>query len=245
MSSIDELLQQISRRKHLADRDGPLIPLIAETGGVNVMLADSSALPEQLVDDVIHSAFNSAGQRCSALRVLYLQDEIADKVIKMLTGAMQTLQLGKPELASTDIGPVIDADAKSTLLAHLTKMHKSARLLAAVDSVPATGDFVAPHAFEINSLAELPEEVFGPVLHIIRYQSDQLQSVISDINENGYGFLSAYIAELTALRVTSLITRQLAIPISTETLLVRLLVSTHLVAMAYPAPGPRLVALII
>ena len=173
--------------KNLAERDGPIIPLIAETGGINVMLADSTALPEQLIDDVINSAFNSAGQRCSALRVLYIQDEIADSVIEMLTGAMQTLQLGKPELASTDIGPVIDADAKISLEAHIKKMSINSRLIAAVDNIPDSGHFVAPHAFEISSLSEIPEEVFGPILHVIRYASDKVDKVITDINNSGYG----------------------------------------------------------
>lgn len=173
--------------KNLAKREGPIIPFVAETGGVNVMLADSTALPEQLIDDVIESAFNSAGQRCSALRVLYIQDEIANKVIEMLTGAMQTLQLGNPSLASTDIGPVIDADAKRALENHCRKMTKNATLLAVTDGTQTSGDFVAPHAFEINSLTELQNEVFGPILHIIRYQTDQLDAVLDDINNSGYG----------------------------------------------------------
>ncbi len=173
--------------KNLADREGPIIPFVAETGGINVMLADSTALPEQLIDDVIESAFNSAGQRCSALRVLYIQDEIANKVIEMLSGAMQTLQLGNPSLASSDIGPVIDADAKHALEDHCRKMKKNATLLAAAGETSTSGNYVVPHAFEISTLSELPDEVFGPILHIIRYQSDQLDDVIDDINNSGYG----------------------------------------------------------
>ena len=173
--------------KNLANREGPIIPFIAETGGINVMLADSTALPEQLIDDVIESAFNSAGQRCSALRVLYIQDEIANRVIEMLTGAMETLQLGDPALATTDIGPVIDAEALQALESHCNTMDKNHRLLAGAKQTPLSGNFFAPQAFEINSLSELPNEVFGPILHIIRYQSDQLDAVIKDINNSGYG----------------------------------------------------------
>ena len=173
--------------KNLASREGPIIPFIAETGGINVMLADSTALPEQLIDDVIDSAFNSAGQRCSALRVLYIQDEIADNVIEMLSGAMQTLQLGDPALATTDIGPVIDEEALRALESHRNKMDKNATLLAGSTDTPTTGSFFPPCAYEIASLSELPNEVFGPILHIIRYQSDQLDAVIKDINNSRYG----------------------------------------------------------
>ena len=173
----------------LAQRDGPIVPLIAETGGQNVMLVDSTALPEQVVDDVIVSAFHSAGQRCSALRVLYLQQEVADNVLAMLRGAIQLLTLGDPSELATDVGPVIDEQAQAQLLAHVRRMDEEAILLAAheFDEDNAAGYFVAPRVYEINSLRQLPEEVFGPILHVIRYRADQLHAVLDDINQSGYG----------------------------------------------------------
>ncbi|MGI9287796.1 MAG: bifunctional proline dehydrogenase/L-glutamate gamma-semialdehyde dehydrogenase PutA [Pseudomonadales bacterium] len=178
-----------SIHQQLARRSGPIVPLIAETGGQNVMLVDSTALPEQVVDDVIVSAFQSAGQRCSALRVLYLQQEIADNVLTMLRGAVQMLKLGDPSQLSTDVGPVIDKQAKAQLLAHVRRMDEEATLLAVhdFDEDNAAGSFVAPRVYEINSLRQLPEEVFGPILHVIRYRADQLDAVIDEINQSGYG----------------------------------------------------------
>ncbi|WP_338847223.1 trifunctional transcriptional regulator/proline dehydrogenase/L-glutamate gamma-semialdehyde dehydrogenase [Massilia sp. W12] len=170
------------------------IPLIAETGGQNAMIVDSSALPEQVVQDVISSAFDSAGQRCSALRVLYLQQDIADKVLTMLKGAMQQLRLGNPDRLATDIGPVIDADAQAGLQAHIDNMKTSARshyelpapaLRNAADAAAST--FIAPVVFEINDLSELQREVFGPVLHVLRYARQDLPQVIDSINRTGYG----------------------------------------------------------
>jgi len=172
----------------LAAREAPLATLIAETGGQNAMLVDSSALPEQVVGDVITSAFLSAGQRCSALRVLFVQDDIADKVIRMLAGAMQELRIGNPAWLATDVGPVIDSDALATLQAHEQRMQLEGRLIARTP-LPAglDGYFFAPVAFEIKRIAQLEKEVFGPVLHVVRFASDTLDRVIEDINSTGYG----------------------------------------------------------
>jgi RHH-type proline utilization regulon transcriptional repressor/proline dehydrogenase/delta 1-pyrroline-5-carboxylate dehydrogenase len=175
--------------KTLADRAGAIIPLIAETGGQNAMIADSSALPEQIVDDVITSAFRSAGQRCSACRVLFVQDVIADKVIDMLAGACREITLGDPINLSTDIGPVIDNDALALLQNHAARMNGEAKLVAEVPMPQGLdhGTFFAPRAYELQSLAQLPREIFGPVLHIIRYKGDELDNVIEQINATGYG----------------------------------------------------------
>ncbi len=183
-----ETARRINRS--LADRDAPLAAFIAETGGQNCLIADSSALPEQLVSDVIRSAFHSAGQRCSALRVLFIQDDIADKVVTMLAGAMAELVVGDPALIHTDIGPVIDAEALASLRRHVDRMDREARLIARAplaDSLTERGAFFAPSAYEIDSLAQLESEVFGPVLHVIRYRSKDLNQVIDAINGTGYG----------------------------------------------------------
>jgi len=173
----------------MAARDAAIGVLIAETGGQNALIADSSSLPEQLVKDAIGSAFTSAGQRCSAARVLFVQDDIADKVMTMLAGAMAELKVGNPALLATDVGPVIDADALAILQAHAQRMDAEARLIAAapLDADAANGSFFAPRAYELTSLAQLQREVFGPVLHVIRFKGDQLQAVIDQINATGYG----------------------------------------------------------
>ena len=173
----------------LAARDAAIGVLIAETGGQNAMIADSSALPEQLVKDTISGAFGSAGQRCSATRILFVQRDVADKVLTMLAGAMQELKIGDPGLLSTDVGPVIDADALAILEAHARRMDQEARAIAtvAIDESTAHGTFFAPRAYEIDSLSRLQREVFGPVLHVIRYDADQLDQVIDAINASGYG----------------------------------------------------------
>ncbi|MEE8333603.1 MAG: bifunctional proline dehydrogenase/L-glutamate gamma-semialdehyde dehydrogenase PutA, partial [Alphaproteobacteria bacterium] len=157
----------------LAARDGPIAPLIAETGGQNAMIVDSSALPEQVVRDVIASAFHSAGQRCSALRVLFLQDDTAQPIETMLAGAMEELTIGDPGLLSTDIGPVIDQEALDTLDAHAARMKAEGRLIYSRVLPPGTayGTFFAPCAFAIDRLALLEREVFGPILHVIRYSA--------------------------------------------------------------------------
>jgi RHH-type transcriptional regulator, proline utilization regulon repressor / proline dehydrogenase / delta 1-pyrroline-5-carboxylate dehydrogenase len=173
----------------LAARGGPIVPLIAETGGQNVLIADSSALPEQLVQDVLVSAFDSAGQRCSALRTLFVQDVIADRVIAMLEGAMRELAIGDPALLATDIGPLIDDEAKRPLVEHAARMARAGRLLCELPlpSDIERGSFFAPRAFEIPSLALLEREVFGPILHVIRWSGDRLDEVIEAINATGYG----------------------------------------------------------
>ena len=165
------------------------IPLIAETGGQNAMIVDSSALPEQVVQDVLTSAFDSAGQRCSALRVLCLQADIADRTIAMLKGAMRELKIGNPDRLSTDVGPVIDAEAQRNLLAHIERMKTHAKDFYQLPLPPQCeyGSFVPPTVMEIASLAELQREVFGPVLHVIRYRRDELPQLIDAINATGYG----------------------------------------------------------
>jgi RHH-type proline utilization regulon transcriptional repressor/proline dehydrogenase/delta 1-pyrroline-5-carboxylate dehydrogenase len=175
--------------RQLAERKGPIVPFIAETGGQNAMIVDASALPEQVVRDAITSAFGSAGQRCSALRVLYLQEEVADKIIKMLAGAMATLKVGDPALLETDIGPVIDEDALAILNAHAERMEHEAKVIYQVElpESAAQGCYFAPRAVEIKELAQLPREVFGPFLHVIRYKSSKMDKVINDINNSGYG----------------------------------------------------------
>ena len=174
--------------RSLAARDAPLASLIAETGGQNAMLVDSSALPEQVVSDVVSSSFHSAGQRCSALRILFLQDDIADKIIEMLAGAMQELVIGDPGKLSTDVGPVIDTGALSELQTHVERMEREGKLIArAPMGASLTGSYLAPCAFEIDSINRLEDEVFGPVLHVIRYSSDELDKVIDAVNGTGYG----------------------------------------------------------
>ncbi len=175
----------------LASRLGAIIPLIAETGGQNAMVVDSTALPEQVVKDVVNSAFGSAGQRCSALRVLYVQNDIADRIFELLKGAMEELTIGVPCLHSTDVGPVIDERARSGLQAHISRMKKEATLVAeyklATAAINTSGYFVAPVAFEISSIQQLEKEHFGPILHIIRYQAAELDKVIEEINSTGFG----------------------------------------------------------
>jgi RHH-type proline utilization regulon transcriptional repressor/proline dehydrogenase/delta 1-pyrroline-5-carboxylate dehydrogenase len=173
----------------LARRPGPIVPLIAETGGENALIADSSALPEQLVGDAITSAFNSAGQRCSAARVLFVQEDIAPRVIAMLAGAMEELAIGDPGLLATDIGPVIDAQARDALERHALLMEREGRLIRALALPPGSehGTFFAPRAFEIDRLELIPGEVFGPILHVIRWRGDALERVIDAIAATGYG----------------------------------------------------------
>jgi RHH-type proline utilization regulon transcriptional repressor/proline dehydrogenase/delta 1-pyrroline-5-carboxylate dehydrogenase len=173
----------------LAARNAAIATLIAETGGQNALIADSSALPEQLVRDAITGAFDSAGQRCSAARVLFVQADIADKVVGMLAGAMDELVLGDPGLLSTDVGPVIDEGAREGLVAHAARMDKEAKLIKALP-VPSScehGSYFAPRAYEVDSLARLHKEVFGPILHVIRYEAADLDKVLNDIQSTGYG----------------------------------------------------------
>lgn len=175
--------------RSLAERDAPIAALIAETGGQNAMIADSSALPEQLVPDLIYSAFDSAGQRCSATRVFFVQEDVADNVIRMLAGAMNELRIGDPALLSSDIGPVIDEDAHAKLEEHATKMDAEAKRICQVEmgDTCGQGTFFAPRAYEIPSLDVLKQEVFGPILHVVRFKSSELDAVIDQINATGYG----------------------------------------------------------
>jgi RHH-type proline utilization regulon transcriptional repressor/proline dehydrogenase/delta 1-pyrroline-5-carboxylate dehydrogenase len=173
----------------LAARDGAIVPLIAETGGVNAMVVDATALPEQVVDDVITSAFTSAGQRCSALRVLYLQEEIAGRVIDMLTGAMRCLVIGPPGELATDVGPVISEPARARLERHAARMRREAKLLYACELDPGLppGHYFPPQLFELRSLDQLKTEEFGPVLHVARYRSGELPKVLEAIRSTGFG----------------------------------------------------------
>ena len=175
--------------RSLAAKNGTINTLIAETGGQNVMIVDSSALPEQVTDDVLTSAFSSAGQRCSALRVLYLQDSIADKVINMLKGALAERQIGDPLDLATDIGPVINLSSRNGLEKHIDRMHKDGKLIAR-GKIPdnlENGTYLAPHIFEIPALSTLSDEEFGPVLHVIRYKHGDIEKVMSDIADTGFG----------------------------------------------------------
>jgi RHH-type proline utilization regulon transcriptional repressor/proline dehydrogenase/delta 1-pyrroline-5-carboxylate dehydrogenase len=173
----------------LAHREGAIVPLIAETGGVNAMVVDATALPEQVVDDAVTSAFTSAGQRCSALRVLYLQEEIAERTIEMLIGAMRCLVIGDPANLASDVGPVISAAARARLERHAVRMGREARLLYACEMPEGLehGYFFAPRLFELASLDQLQSEEFGPVLHVARYKSGALPQVLDAIRRTGYG----------------------------------------------------------
>jgi len=173
------------------DAQGRTIPLIAETGGLNAMIVDSSALTEQVVMDVVASAFDSAGQRCSALRVLCVQDDVADRVLTMLKGAMAEYTLGNPERLNTDIGPVIDAEAKAGIDTHIAKLREKGRKVTQLARVNADdikrGTFVVPTLIELDSFDELKREIFGPVLHVVRYQRADLGKLLQQINDSGYG----------------------------------------------------------
>ncbi len=175
-------------QRALAAKDGPIVPLIAETGGLNAMVVDSSALPEQVIDAVLQSAFRSAGQRCSALRLLCVHEQVADGLLAMLAGAMHELHLGDPADFATDLGPVIDAEAYASLTRHIERLRRDARLIAETPR-PAGCEgapFIAPVAFEITRVADLREEVFGPVLHVVRWSGD-VTELVAQINTLGYG----------------------------------------------------------
>jgi RHH-type proline utilization regulon transcriptional repressor/proline dehydrogenase/delta 1-pyrroline-5-carboxylate dehydrogenase len=173
----------------LAARDGPLPALIAETGGQNAMIVDSTALPEQVARDVLTSAFDSAGQRCSSLRVLFLQEDVADKMLDQILGAMDELKIGDPFDLSTDVGPIIDEDARRNLEVHAARMTKEATLLRKLGLDPSLekGVFFPPHAFAIESMSVLTREVFGPILHVVRFAADRLDAVCDAINASNYG----------------------------------------------------------
>ena len=175
--------------RSLAAREGPIATLVAETGGQNAMIVDSSALPEQVTRDVVASAFQSAGQRCSALRVLYLQDDVADAMLEMIRGAFEALVIGDPAEPATDVGPVIDEDARSQLERHVARRKKEGLPVwrRELPKSAAGGCFVAPTIIEIASIADLKRENFGPVLHVARFKGGELSQVIADINAVGYG----------------------------------------------------------
>jgi RHH-type proline utilization regulon transcriptional repressor/proline dehydrogenase/delta 1-pyrroline-5-carboxylate dehydrogenase len=182
-----ETAQLINRT--LAARTGPIATLIAETGGQNAMFVDSSALPEQVVLDAAYSAFNSAGQRCSALRLMCVQRDIAPRVIDLLVGHMDELRVGDPADLATDVGPAIDEEARSLLEAHVARMTVEAQVLhrCRLPADAARGTFFAPALIEVDSVDRLQREVFGPVLHVLRYRGRDLEKMIGAVNATGYG----------------------------------------------------------
>nr|WP_166178247.1 bifunctional proline dehydrogenase/L-glutamate gamma-semialdehyde dehydrogenase PutA [Altererythrobacter segetis] len=186
----------------LAGRNGPLATLIAETGGQNALIVDSSALPEQVTRDVMASAFQSAGQRCSALRLAYLQEDIADATLEMIRGAFEALVIGDPERVETDVGPVIDAEAKAALDRHVAAMKKAGCPLWRRDLPKGArgGTFVAPTIIEIGSIHELTQENFGPVLHVVRWQAGNLAGVIDEINSTGFGLTLGLHSRIDSVR---------------------------------------------
>jgi RHH-type transcriptional regulator, proline utilization regulon repressor / proline dehydrogenase / delta 1-pyrroline-5-carboxylate dehydrogenase len=190
-------------QKGLADRRGPIVPFIAETGGINAMIADSSALPEQVIRDVVRSAYDSAGQRCSATRVLFVQSDVADRMIRMLTGAIEQLDIGDPFDFGTDIGPVIDIAAQDRLEAHKARMSREAIATLIDRQVPRdclAGTYVGPAAYEIDRIGRLDREVFGPVLHVVRYEQGRLGDVIASINQTGFGLTLGLHSRIAGVR---------------------------------------------
>jgi RHH-type proline utilization regulon transcriptional repressor/proline dehydrogenase/delta 1-pyrroline-5-carboxylate dehydrogenase len=178
-----EVARSINRA--LAAKDGPIVPLIAETGGINAMILDATASPEQVADDVVTSAFRSAGQRCSALRLLLVQDDVADRMIEIIAGAARELKVGDPTDPATQLGPVIDLEAKQRLEAHIARMKQEARVHFV--GIAPEGNYVAPHIFELPRAEDLREEIFGPILHVVRYRADRLEGVLQSIERSGYG----------------------------------------------------------
>ncbi len=172
--------------RQLAKTAAPDAMLIAETGGLNAMIVDSTALPEQAVRDIVMSAFQSAGQRCSALRVLYVQRDVEDRLLEMLYGAMEELHIGDPLNLATDVAPVINAEAKDDIDGYCTKMEGEGRLLKQIDA-PTNGNFVAPHCFRVKGIHDVEREVFGPILHVARFDAEKINDVVDEINARGYG----------------------------------------------------------
>jgi len=172
----------------LAEKNGAIVPLIAETGGINAMVVDATALPEQVTDDVVTSAFRSAGQRCSALRLLCLQDDVAGRMLDMLIGAARELKVGDPRQLSTHVGPVIDAEAKQKLDRWIAEKEGAGALRFRSDRntvLPAVGTYVGPTVIELDRARDLKDEVFGPVLHVVRWRADELDALLDDIAGNG------------------------------------------------------------
>jgi len=182
-----EVARMINRS--LAGRDGPIATLIAETGGANAMIVDSTALPEQVARDAVASAFQSAGQRCSALRLLCVQEDVADTMIEMVTGAMAELNVGDPSLLSTDVGPIIDDEAQANIAAYVAEARAAGRVIAeaARTNLPADGHFVPPVAIRLGHVTDLKREIFGPVLHVATWKGGELDALIDAINASGYG----------------------------------------------------------
>ncbi len=174
--------------RSLASKQGPIVPLVAETGGINAMIVDATALPEQVTDDVVTSAFRSAGQRCSALRLLCLQDDVADRMLEMIVGAARELTLGNPADPATDVGPVIDAEAKANLDAHIAAMRAAPwATVRHAGETPEQGTFVAPHIVELDGPTRLDREIFGPILHVVRWKTGDLDRLVDAIAATGYG----------------------------------------------------------
>jgi RHH-type proline utilization regulon transcriptional repressor/proline dehydrogenase/delta 1-pyrroline-5-carboxylate dehydrogenase len=180
-----EVARAINRT--LAAKDAPIVPLIAETGGINAMIVDATALPEQVADDVVASAFRSAGQRCSALRLLCVQEDVADRIVEMIAGAARQLKLSDPRDPSTHVGPVIDAEAKDRLDRWIAAMKGRVNFRwDAASAMPAAGTYVPPTIIALERARDLKEEVFGPILHVVRWKADALEQLIDDIGANGY-----------------------------------------------------------
>jgi RHH-type transcriptional regulator, proline utilization regulon repressor / proline dehydrogenase / delta 1-pyrroline-5-carboxylate dehydrogenase len=175
--------------RSLAARNGAIVPLIAETGGLNAMIVDSTALPEQVVDDVVSSAFMSAGQRCSALRLLFLQEDIAEQIIERIVGAMDELVTGNPAEWETDVGPLITTAAMNQLNSHMLRMQNDAKFVTGrrLDESHAHGSFFPPQLIELQRAEQLTQEEFGPILHVVRYRSRDIDRVLQTIRGSGYG----------------------------------------------------------
>ncbi|KQZ73855.1 pyrroline-5-carboxylate dehydrogenase [Sphingopyxis sp. Root214] len=182
-----EVARMINRS--LAGRDGPIATLIAETGGANAMIVDSTALPEQVARDAVASAFQSAGQRCSALRLLCVQEDVADTMIEMVAGAMAELNVGDPSILSTDVGPIIDDEAQANIVAYVAEARAAGRVIAEAGrtNLPADGHFVPPVAIRLDHVTDLKREIFGPVLHVATWKGGELDALIDAINASGYG----------------------------------------------------------
>jgi RHH-type transcriptional regulator, proline utilization regulon repressor / proline dehydrogenase / delta 1-pyrroline-5-carboxylate dehydrogenase len=180
-----EVARAINRT--LAAKNGPIVPLIAETGGLNGLFVDTTALKEQVVDDVIISAFNSAGQRCSSARLLFLPRETADEILETLIGAMDALEIGDPADPRVDIGPIIDAEAKANLEKHMERMKREARVLKQINVSHLGGNFFGPAVIELSGLDQIDREVFGPILHVVRYDPSDVAKVGAQLAAKGYG----------------------------------------------------------
>jgi RHH-type proline utilization regulon transcriptional repressor/proline dehydrogenase/delta 1-pyrroline-5-carboxylate dehydrogenase len=172
--------------RSMAENLSPAAPLIAETGGLNAMIVDSTALPEQAVRDIVVSAFQSAGQRCSALRILYLQEDVADSILEMLFGAMDELKIGDPWQLDTDIGPVIEQAAKEKIAAYIDAARGEGRVMKQI-SAPSEGNFIAATVIEVSSIADMEQEIFGPALHVARFEAHEIEAITNEINASGYG----------------------------------------------------------